>query len=273
MAGRKECIMFKAARHEKIKEILLNQKQINVQTLSLWLNVSPVTIRSDFEELEKQGFLVRTHGGAILKEAPAAEQAAQSVCELSPEARRIAKTAAALIPEGAWTFLGPGEICRRVAEELVPRGSYHIITNELTIPGILSKNPANRVIVTGGSVVPGENFLTGELFRRSISRFNIARAFFEVGGVDLTRGFSVSSEEAAYVYEALITDATNVTVLAEGNRFGQLSFVPLGSLELAKAVVSDESVPDPFKEYLFKHNIQLYTSLDIPPAMIGTNYL
>ena len=66
--------MFKAARHEKIKEILLNQKQINVQTLSSWLNVSPVTIRSDFEELEKQGFLVRTHGGAILKEEPAAEQ-------------------------------------------------------------------------------------------------------------------------------------------------------------------------------------------------------
>ena len=47
----------------------------------------------------------------------------------------------------------------------------------------------------------------------------------------------------------------------------------LPPLELAKAVVSDESVPDPFKEFLFKNNIQLYTSLDIPPAMIGTNYL
>ena len=61
--------MFKAARLKKIKEIILDQKQIDVQTLSNLLNVSVVTIRSDLEDLEHEGFIIRSHGGAILNDA------------------------------------------------------------------------------------------------------------------------------------------------------------------------------------------------------------
>ena len=60
--------MFAVQRANIIKEYLLEKKQVEVTTLSKLLNVSEVTIRRDLEKLEKEGFLIRTHGGAVLNE-------------------------------------------------------------------------------------------------------------------------------------------------------------------------------------------------------------
>jgi len=60
--------MFAPERMRIIKGILLDKKHINVSDLSSILNVSEVTVRRDLEKLEKENFLIRTHGGAILND-------------------------------------------------------------------------------------------------------------------------------------------------------------------------------------------------------------
>lgn len=60
--------MLVAERLKKIKEILLQKKHVDVATLAELLNVSEVTIRRDLDKLESEGFLIKTYGGAILKE-------------------------------------------------------------------------------------------------------------------------------------------------------------------------------------------------------------
>ncbi|MCI8638584.1 MAG: DeoR/GlpR transcriptional regulator [Coprococcus sp.] len=61
--------MFRPERIQKIKEYLLQHEQAYVQALSAQLNVSDATIRNDFNDLEKEGFIVRFHGGAILNDS------------------------------------------------------------------------------------------------------------------------------------------------------------------------------------------------------------
>ena len=51
--------MFKAARLAKIKEIILDRGQVDVNTLVSLFGVSVVTIRSDLAALEKDGYLKR----------------------------------------------------------------------------------------------------------------------------------------------------------------------------------------------------------------------
>ncbi len=48
---------FLAERLEKIREILLERKSINITTLCKLLNVSDITIRKDLERLEEEKFL------------------------------------------------------------------------------------------------------------------------------------------------------------------------------------------------------------------------
>src|SRR5579875_1130413 len=55
----------KRRRYEKILSALQQSGSIAVEDLSAKLNVSVVTIRRDLDELERQGLLNRTHGGAV----------------------------------------------------------------------------------------------------------------------------------------------------------------------------------------------------------------
>ena len=60
--------MLKNVRLTKIKELLIDRQQVSVNTLCSLFNVTDVTIRSDLEQLEEEGFLKRVHGGAVLNE-------------------------------------------------------------------------------------------------------------------------------------------------------------------------------------------------------------
>ena len=106
--------MFKAARIQKIKEIIANRTQIDVQTLSDILEVSNVTIRNDLEQLEKEGFIYRTHGGAILRENTGTTSVsgvgygAALSFDFSVDILHIANLAAEYIEENEWIFLGGG---------------------------------------------------------------------------------------------------------------------------------------------------------------------
>ncbi len=54
-------------RRNDIVELLHQSGQQQVQTLSEYFHTSPLTIRRDLIELEKQGIIERTYGGACLK--------------------------------------------------------------------------------------------------------------------------------------------------------------------------------------------------------------
>lgn len=60
--------MNPAARKQEIMKILRNKETAQVIDLARILDVSKVTIRTDLDELENKGLLVRTYGGAILPE-------------------------------------------------------------------------------------------------------------------------------------------------------------------------------------------------------------
>ena len=53
------------ARRQEILSLLRRDGQVRVSTLSEQLGATPVTIRSDLDALERDGYLERTQGGAI----------------------------------------------------------------------------------------------------------------------------------------------------------------------------------------------------------------
>ena len=59
--------MIASQRREKILELIKEDGQAKVINLSRLFKVTEVTIRQDLEKLERDGYLVREHGGAYLK--------------------------------------------------------------------------------------------------------------------------------------------------------------------------------------------------------------
>lgn len=104
--------MLVAERLKKIKEILLQKKHIDVATLAELLSVSEVTIRRDLDRLESEGFLIKTYGGAILKEE-AAKILSPTISEDS-EKEAIAKVCSYMIESNQAIILAGGNILRLV---------------------------------------------------------------------------------------------------------------------------------------------------------------
>ena len=52
-------------RKQKILEILNQEGNIKVTSISKLFNISEVTIRNDLTDMENKGLLTRVHGGAV----------------------------------------------------------------------------------------------------------------------------------------------------------------------------------------------------------------
>ena len=60
--------MMTAQRREELKKYMLEHKSASVLDMARRFQVSGQTIRRDFEALEKEGFLQRSYGGAMVKD-------------------------------------------------------------------------------------------------------------------------------------------------------------------------------------------------------------
>lgn len=259
--------MFKAARLSKIKEIIVDKNQVDVVTLSKLLNVSNVTIRNDLEVLENEGFLLRTHGGAVLRtEEP--EPAVIAALDITPEIKQIAEVAAHLIEDDVWIFLGSGNTCAAIAHTLLDRSGVNVVTNSLDVANILSRNSAANVIVSGGNLVHGARLMAGDYLRNALHNIFVERAFFGISGIDLERGLFVSSSAEYGVFQIIRELAKEIIVVAGPEKFGKLSLSSIGPLKTADAMISTSDMPEPYKERFYELGVKVFTSYDIKPSQL-----
>lgn len=265
--------MFKAARLARIKELVMDRTQIDVQTLSSLLNVSSVTIRSDLEELEHTGFLYRTRGGAVLCDssckASNADPAAATI-EYSKDKEQIAGIAARMVDENSWFFLGPGTTCYYIAKAVAKQHGLNIITNNLYVASALSSNPTINLVFTGGKMNPSNMSLSGELFEDAFKNIYVKQAFVSVAGIDLQKGIFVSNLEEGNALSVLRSACSEMIIVADHSKFGRVSFKRIGALNFADAIITNDSVPESYKEYCFNSGIRMYTSYEINPSSVLT---
>ena len=155
--------MLAEQRRRRILELIQEEGSARVKFLSQLFEVSEPTIRQDLERLEADDFVIRSHGGAVLKTIP------QQVRTLSLQHSEnldkkviIGRAAAALVSDGESLILDSGSTATEVARNLMGRQNLRIITNALNIALIVGANPTFEVMVTGGEFKPPTLSLTGE---------------------------------------------------------------------------------------------------------------
>ncbi len=80
--------MLAETRRREIVETLRGSGSVTVSEVEARFGVSPVTVRRDLDELERQGVLRRTHGGGVLPTTAAHEDSFARRLKASTEAKR-----------------------------------------------------------------------------------------------------------------------------------------------------------------------------------------
>jgi len=256
--------LFATERQSKIKQILMEYGKVDVNNLSDILSVSEVTIRKDLEKLEKDLFLIRTHGGAVIKEdLPREEGIFESLDAPNMESKRmIGIFAAALIQDRETVYLGAGSTCLQIAKNLRDKKDIIVITNNLSIMVELAGSPTCKVLATGGELDSSEYgiMMTGEILLNNISDMYVNKAFVGVDAISFKRGFMIRNAFLSRLYSELKNLCDEMIVVADHTKFGRNALSSIGDMNFADKVISDQLAPHDYIKYFFENDTQIFTT-------------
>ncbi|MFN8644310.1 MAG: dihydroxyacetone kinase subunit DhaK [Candidatus Binatia bacterium] len=179
--------------------------------------VSDETIRRDLAVLEEQGFLTRTHGGAIAEGVHRETTFQRRAREFVTEKDAIARAAAELVEDGSTIILDSGTTMRHFAKHLRHKRDLVVITNGINNTNELLANPSLTLVVTGGVVRRATEGATGELAVATLKSLRADHTFIATQGFSAKGGMTYPSFEEVAVKRALIESGAQVTLLADGS--------------------------------------------------------
>lgn len=255
--------MFAAGRLEKIRELLQEHKKIDVLTLVKALDVSEATVRRDLEKLEEKGFLVRTHGGAILVEQE--QTSFIDHIELLEEKKLIAELAANLVHNNEIIYVGGGSTCLQFALALREKKDLTIVTSNLCAAVEMAGLPNLSLMVAGGAVRYRESSIStvGEFAYNMLENIFVDKVFLGADGVDLRFGFSYTNPDQASLYKKAMEMSNQIILLCDHTKFGRRAVSQLCPLTEVSMVVTNQNVPPEYKSFFFDNNIPIITKYDL----------
>ncbi len=245
-------------RRTKIFELIQEDGSAKVVDLARIFKVTEPTIRQDLEKLEKDGLVVKEHGGAYIKNLDVNVRAFSLAHKENIEKKSlIAQKCLELINPGDTIILDSGSTTTELAKMLREIKPLTIITNAMNIGLLLGAEPGIEVLVTGGEFKPPTLSLTGQKAAEFFKGINATKLFLATAGISLKSGLTYPSLNDLVVKKAMI-DAAEVTYLiADSTKIGKSAFASLGALSLIDYIVTDEGIKDKQKEIFIDNEIEL----------------
>jgi len=248
--------MIPIERRQKILYQVNSTGKIEIDEMAVKLKVSAMTIRRDLSALEKEGKLVRTHGGAVSLNALTTETPyINKMTHQVKEKQYIAQEAIRLIPEGASVFLDSGTTTLEIARLLKNRNDLQIVSNDLNILQTLLHSPST-IIATGGNLQGGLGVFYGPHAEELLRSINIDILFLGAHAVDLEKGISAPTMEKAMLKKLMIKTAKKTWVVCDSSKFDKYSFAHVCDLAEVDGLITDcSNLTDRIKRYMQKVKI------------------
>ena len=249
--------MLPARRHKEILSMLGTRGFARTVEIARELGVTEETIRRDFELLENQRLLTRTHGGAASLEAARIESPLPlREAEQGAEKDAIARLAVARIKAGDVILLDGSSTALHLAR-ILPAIPLRIITHGHAAAQYIATRSEFQLTVLGGNYDPVTFTYNGSQVEESVVRHRVDKFFFSCRAVDAEWGCSEILEEQARLKRVMIRHSAASFLLADHTKFGRRSDNQLCPLSSISAVLTDAQIDQSHLKQLRKNNVQI----------------
>ena len=241
------------AEEERRRAILREVKEkgkVRVAELSKELDCSEVTIRSDIKNMDAEGLLKRTHGGAVKIEKNADRKyQAESIYRHTDRKKKIAAYAYELLEDRDTIIIDDAS------------SSFYLALN-------IKNHPEKRLAVVTNSLLAG-NELAGldhvELYMvatmgdaavQNMEQFHVDKAFIGVHSINFDVGLTSIATPQMEVKKAILRAAEEVYVLADSSKFGGGYLSVICPIHEVKKIITDGEVS--------RDNIKKAQEMEIP---------
>lgn len=249
--------MYATQRIAKIKELLLQNKIVNVTTLTEVLRVSDVTVRKDLDKLATEGFLAKIHGGAVLLENEV-NKTSEPVSIPNPSTKElVARTAISLIDPKDAIFIGPGTTCYMMHSFLKKMPEVTVVTNNVSLSLEINRY-VKKVFVLSGELCELRGLYHTQPYNSEsgLEGFFVNKAFISCEGVDLEGGIAYSGI-LDYSFLKMIPQLCKQThLMVERNKFNKIDLYSIGDISTISCVITDDCDDPRYHAYLAKNKIK-----------------
>ncbi|HEX6923232.1 MAG TPA: DeoR/GlpR family DNA-binding transcription regulator [Bacillales bacterium] len=242
--------MYAAQRKTEILDRLRAKGTVTVNDLADDLGVSEPTIRRDLEDLEDEGKLKRTYGGAVSTEVSTFEPSLpEKVVHYHDEKSAIGQRAVSLIETGETILLDSGTTTLEIARQL-PDIELTVVTNSLQIGQEISALRKVKLLFLGGELRQTTGAFVGPLTESLLSQINVDKLFLGTNAVDLERGVTTPNTMEAATKQAMISSAREVILAADNSKFGKISLAKVCDFADLDLILTDSPLPQEYDDVL-----------------------
>lgn len=246
--------MNKSERLNRILDLVSENYSLSVDEVVSALEVSPATVRRDFDALAQQGQVRRIHGGVTANVVSFDMPLRQKRSFNSAEKEAVAQYCVSLLKPGDAIGLTGGSTVGALAEQLLTWSSNQVkekgmlakpvltvVTNAIDVAYFLSAAPLIRIVVVGGVLNHRSVELTGPLGYDPLNKISLDYAFLGVNGFD-DHGPGTVDENEGVTNRLMASRAKQPFVIMDASKLGRQSFYALGGADVVNSVVVDPSI-------------------------------
>ncbi|WHH61533.1 DeoR/GlpR family DNA-binding transcription regulator [Petroclostridium sp. X23] len=249
-------------RQQQILEMLEQKGEVQLQQLKdFFPEVSVMTLRRDLISLENEGYLIRTHGGAVSAKKVAAitgeeDEYSRRAAEHIEAKLKIAEKAVPLVERGRSIYFDAGSTIMCLAK-LIPDESFSIVTSGANIALELLKKQNCTVITLGGHVNPNTLSVSGPNAVSYLDSINIDIAFMSASGLSPESGLTVSNVYECEVKKKVVRRAKKVVILLDSRKINKNMTFTYANLEDIDVLVCERPLPADIKAEAEKYGVRI----------------
>ena len=237
-------------RQARIQRLIEKKGIVRVAELSQLFGVTELTIRRDFDYLEKKGVLERTHGGAILRRRVKVEPLyVEKNQKHRTQKEKIGIAVSKIIKPGDTLLINTGSTNTQVLRQLSGKNLRVITSNANALVEI--EDPEIEVVLTGGLFRRQSNSLIGNFTHTLLKNVCGSKAIIGVDGVSIRFGLTTPIQEEAAVARLMIDQTLGpVIVVADSSKIGVVSNFVTAPIDKVNILVTDAGIKPGFKKKL-----------------------
>lgn len=194
------------------------QCELNVDSLAAALKVSPLTIRRDLDSLERQGAVLRTHGGCVLRTS--VESIYHQKVAVNFELKQIiGKTATQEVKDHSTIIISDGSTPFHLACHLAGK-TVTVFTNSVAVINELSRSPSVRLCLLGGEYNAALHSIGGSITEGFLENLRADTVFLGTDAIDDRGCCLVLDPNNARLTRAMMRAARRTVLLADHTKVG-----------------------------------------------------
>jgi DeoR/GlpR family transcriptional regulator of sugar metabolism len=231
-------------RRQQILHLLEENGSLDVGDLADRFAVTVVTIRKDLDELEREGLLQRTFGGAVFTHRSRFNRSfLERVRQHQREKRAIAAAALEYIKDGDTIILDAGSTTLVLAQLLKQQTrSAFIITCSVPVAIELS-SAGYDILLLGGMVRNKSLALLGRETLAMLDRYRADKAFLGSSGFTVEKGHTTPNPDDAQIKEAIMKVSKEIYVLVDSSKYGDQCLTRFAHLRDVDLTITDSHLP------------------------------